>query len=223
MQVFVAGGNLLYVNGLLHDLNELDDFVKFVEKVGMINNTMIGILPHVDPYTGFSKKSPPSPPTLKPLDMRIIGSLYTNARKPVAEIAEELNVSTRRVNKHIELMIEDNFVIFTIFWLPRTVGDIFSLMHVDFSKDIEKNVGMGNLMKKYSPKIVFCMPFTNQPQEVIAVTWSTSSLELEDLQRSVGAEDFVDSTRVNMIYRANRFDTWIDKKIFEEIEALDKS
>jgi len=220
--VITCSGNLIYVGNQMRDLTELDDYTEFVCRIGKISEPKVGIIPPMAPYSSLVKKIQDPVKPLKPLELRIIGSLFSNARKSNIKIAEELNVSSKTVDRHIEQMIAHEKVAFTITWLPKATGDIFSFYHIKFNEDIEKNVGMNKLLKKYSPEIVFFMPFNNIPFETMAVTWSSSLQKLEELQRSVENEDFVFSTKANLIYRADKFETWVERQLFDEIKALDK-
>ncbi len=219
--VYIGSGNLIYVAGILRNLNELDEFIEFVKKVGEIPDPQVGLMP---PMTGYGsmipKQSEPSRP-LDSLDLRIIGSLHNDSRKPVAEIAKELNVSSRTVNRHIDKMIEEDLISFSILWYPKHTGDQVTFLHLFFKSGVEKNVAIASLIKKYSPRIAFFLPFVNLPQ-VVAVTWSTSMLDFEELQRSLENEDIIESTEAHFLYRGGYFDTWRDRRIFEKIETLNK-
>lgn len=221
MGVYIGSGNLIYVAGMLRNINELDGFTEFVKKEGELSNPQVGITPPMTGYGSYIPKPSEPPRILDSLDLRIIGSLHSDSRKPVAEIAKELNVSSRTVNRHIDKMIHDELISFSILWYPKHTGDQITFLHLFFKSGIEKNVAIANLMKKYSPKIAFFLPFINLPQ-VVAVTWSTSMLDFEELQRALENEDIVDATEAHFLYRGGYFDTWRDKKVFEELEALDK-
>ncbi len=220
--LLVCSGNLLYVGSQMRTLDELDEYTEFVRTIGQVPEPKVGVIPPMVPYSSLIKKIKAPIEPLKPLELRIIGSLYKNARKPVAEIADELNVSSRTVNRHLDNMIAHEKVFFTITFLPTTTGDLFSLYHIKFKEDIEKNIAMDRLLKKFGPRIIFFMPFSNLPHESVAVTWSTSMQALEELQREVENEEIVLSSKTNLIYRGHKFDTWVDNKLFDAIKALDK-
>jgi DNA-binding Lrp family transcriptional regulator len=221
MGVYFGSGNLIYVVGILKNINELDEFTELVKRVGEIPEPQVGITPPMTGYASLIPKPSEPPRVLDSLDLRIIGSLYSDSRKPVAEIAKELNVSSRTVNRHIDKIIKDELISFSILWYPKHTGDQVTFLHLIFKSGVEKNVAIANLMKKYSPRIAFFLPFINLPQ-VVAVTWSTSMLDFEELQRSLENEEIVESTEAHLLYRGGYFDTWRDKKIFEEIEAMNK-
>jgi DNA-binding Lrp family transcriptional regulator len=217
--VYIGSGNLIYVVGLLRNINDLDEFKLFVKQIGEIPEPEIGINPPMTGYGSFIPKPSEPTRTLDSLDLRIIGSLYSDSRKPVAEIAKELKVSSRTVNRHIDKMIKDELISFSILWYPKHTGDQVNFLHLFLKSDVEKNIAIANLMKKYSPKIVMFLPFVNLPQ-IVAVTWSTSMLDFEELHRSLENEDVVDSTEAHLLYRGGYFDTWRDKKLFEDIKSL---
>ncbi|UCH90005.1 MAG: winged helix-turn-helix transcriptional regulator [Thermoplasmata archaeon] len=222
MGVYIGSGNIIYVAGILRNINEVDEFTEFVKKTGEITEPEVGIMPPMTGYGSLIPKPSEPPRELSPLDLRIIGSLHSDSRKSVAEIAKELNVSAKTVNRHIEKMIEDELISFTILWYPKHTGDQVTFLHLTFKSDVEKNVEIAKLMNKYSPRIAFFLPFINIPQRVVAVTWSTSMLDFEQLQKALEGEESIQSTEAHFLYRGGYFDTWRDKKLFSEIAKLDK-
>jgi DNA-binding Lrp family transcriptional regulator len=216
--IFTCSGNLLYVTGLLKSIAEIDDYIEYVKEVAKISEPQIGIIPPMIPYTNRAKKFGEAERPVKSLELRIIGSLHNNARKSYAEIAQELNISPRTVNRYLDFMIKEEMVYLTIVWLPTTTGDIFSIFHIKLTDDIQKNDARGRLLTKYSPRIVFFMPFSNIPDMCVAITWSRTMKELEDLQISVEGEEFVAKTQVNMVYSGERYDTWLERRLFDAME-----
>ncbi len=219
--IFTCSGNLMYVMGLLKSISEIDEFIDYVKKMTRISEPHIGIIPPMIPYTNRAKRFSELSRPIKPLELRIIGSLHDNARKSFADIAQELNVSPRTVNRYLENMIKEEMIYLTIVWLPTTTGDIFSLLHIRLKDDIQKNDARNSLLKNYSPNIVFFMPFSNIPDMCVAITWSKTMKELENLQISVESEEFVSKTQVNMIYSGQRYDTWLERRLFDVIEKFD--
>jgi len=220
MGVYIGSGNIIYVAGTLRNINEVDEFTEFVKRAGEIPDPEVGIIPPMTGYGSLIPKPPGPPRELGSLDMRIIGSLHSDSRKPIAEIAKELNVSVKTINRHLEKMVEDELISFTILWYPKQTGDQIAFLHLTLKSDVEKNIEIARFMKKYSPRIAFFLPFVNIPHKVVAVTWSTSMLAFEQLQKALENEESVETTEAHFLYRGGYFDTWRDKKIFSEIEKL---
>jgi DNA-binding Lrp family transcriptional regulator len=219
--IFTCSGDLLYVTGLLKSISEMDEYVDYVRKVAKISEPKVGIIPPMIPYTNRAKKFGEAEKPVKSLELQIIGSLHDNARKSYAEIAQDLNVSSRTVNRYLDKMIKEEMIYLTIVWLPTTTGDIFSVFHMNLKDNINKNDARNRLLKRYSPKIVFFMPFSNIPDMCVAITWSRTMKELEDLQISVENEEFVAKTQVNMVYSGERYDTWLERRLFDVMKKVD--
>ncbi len=138
--VFIASGKMLYVHGALRRITDLDGYVRFVQKAGSMPDAQIGIMGEV-PQVPLSLERP----VLYPLDLKIISALKHDARRPTAELAEELGVAPRTITRHIERMRKETLVHFGLPFRPEATGDTFAMVHLKVKESVEKEkVALGH-------------------------------------------------------------------------------
>ena len=77
---------------------------------------------------------------IRKIDWRIIRSLKDNLRKPICDIAGELNISTKTVKRHLDNLIDNEDVYCTTLVQPRMIeGIIPYYLAIEFGEDI--NIG----------------------------------------------------------------------------------
>jgi DNA-binding Lrp family transcriptional regulator len=222
MGVYSGSNSTLYVAGYIEDMTELDAFAHFAKTLGQIPTPEIGVMPKHMQYTSLIKKPEAPVRELDLLDMRIIRSMHSDPRKPNAEIAKELNASTKTVTRRLDKMVEDKLVEFSMFLWPKQSGNIVSFIHLDLKDGTDKNKASMELMGKYGARIPFLLPFINIPNRLVGITWSRSTLELDELERSLETEEMVENLENHLLYRIKYFETWRDTRIDEMIEEIEK-
>ncbi len=208
--VYVASGNVLYVGALLHDISELEGVTELVRERGQVPEPRVGIF-----SAGGKGPKERGVSPLTELEYRIISSLHRDSRKSVTDVAEELGVSGRTVNRHIGRMARDGLARFSIRWFPCACRDIIAMLHVELRPNVDKGAVRSALVRAHGPRIVEPMSFSNLPNFLMLVTWSTSSKEVEQLQRAVEAEGGVASAMTDILYKGAPFDNWRDRLIEE--------
>jgi DNA-binding Lrp family transcriptional regulator len=206
--IYIASGNVLYVGALLHDISELEGVTELVREHGQVPEPNVGIFS----ARGKGPKERGVVP-LTELEYRIIASLRRDSRKSVTDVAAELGVSGRTVNRHIGRMARDGLVAFTIRWFPCACRDIIAMFHVELRPGVDKAAARSALVREHGARIVEAMSFSNLPNFLMLVIWSTSSKEVEDLQRAIESEASVASVMTDILYKGAPFDNWRDALI----------
>jgi DNA-binding Lrp family transcriptional regulator len=220
--VIVCSGNMVYVSSYMKNINDLSGLTDFFRRVAQVSDPQVALNPIMG---GYVSKIPKNLEPLRELsyqELRIIGALHKDSRKPTSEVAKELNISPRTVNRNIEKMMEEKLIEFSISFRPYVEGDFITLMHVMLEDNTDKNLVIAQLIKKCGPSIIFFLPFTNLPEEVLAITWSKTTKDLDELQRKICDDDLVCSTNSNLVYRVDYFETWQDRGIFEKLQAFER-
>lgn len=201
-----SGGGFIYVGGYLKDVSELDEYVDFVKRSGEISDPTIGIIP------SFGRRPKES---LRPLDLQILGSLMKDSRKPITEVAAEVNASAKTVHRRLEWMVERQLAEFTIEWYPDASNDIVSLCHVEVAKPFDRQKALQALREKFSRNILVEILFSNMPNAVVLFMWTNSMKQMEDLRERIGRAEEVKSVILNVLQIGYIFDTWRDKLVHE--------
>ena len=214
---YIASGNVLYVGALLRDISELEGLTEHVRVSAVMPEPRVGI---------FSGQGRPlrerGVAPLTELEHRIIASLHRDTRKSVADVAAELGISARTVNRHIGRMARDGLVNFSIRWFPCECRDIIAMFQVELRPGADRAAVRSALVRGHGAHVVEAMVFSNLPNLLILVTWSTSSKEVEELQRAIEADGSVSSVMADILYKGCPFDSWRDKLVEAHARGLSR-
>jgi DNA-binding Lrp family transcriptional regulator len=198
-----SGGGYVYVGGYLKSLSELDQYVAFVKNGGEISDPTVGIM------TQMSNRFPNE--ELRPLDYQILTSLRKDSRKPVSDVATEVNASAKTVHRRLERMVAKGLIEFSIDWYPDKSNDIVSLCHVEIAQRADRQRVLDSLRQKFSQNILVEVLFSNLPNLLVFFLWTNSMKQMEDLRESIGKVDGVGSVVLNVLQIGYMFDTWRDR------------
>jgi DNA-binding Lrp family transcriptional regulator len=209
-----AGGNFLYVVGLLRDISELDSYSEFVKRAGKMPEPIVGIYGLDYPeyrltIDGGNRRH--CHRELSPLDLRIIASLKGDARRPVADIADMVGASTKTVRRHLEDMIFEGSLEFYVPWDPVAGGNTFLLMHVNLRDGADKVEVGRRLLSKRLLRIVFIRAFRNIPGFLLCFLSLEKTEEIRMILREVGEDEDVLAVTPNFVYLERNYVTWRDK------------
>jgi DNA-binding Lrp family transcriptional regulator len=208
--IYICAGNQTYVICWLRDIAELDALTEFVMRVGEMPSPQIGIIPSMPIFVHGRESTVSESRHLSALDFRIIDNLHYDTRKPIIDIAEELSVSTRTVQRHLDRMINEDLIELTIWFHPRDSNVLTMILHVDLEKDASRDRVVNILLKELGPKLIGIVPFSNRPNHIMTAFHINSMKEAEELQGNIEKEDYVIGTEAYFIYKGDRFPTWRD-------------
>ena len=203
----VGGGNALYIGAYIKHIAELDGLVSFIKETAEMPEPTVGIT--------FS----PIPSNLNAaivetdmcdLDFKIIRSLKDDSRKAVADIAEELNISTKTVRRRLDRMINNFLIELSMEWYPDASNDIISAFQVQTKADVNKNTP-NLLLQKHYPETLFYWGFSNLPDDYLFMTWSPTSRDVKNLRESFEQEPTIKSVSPNIIFTGYVFSIWRDR------------
>jgi DNA-binding Lrp family transcriptional regulator len=196
-----AGGNYLYIDGYLRDISELNDYTLVVSKTANLNDflTCIRELPYRM-----------NPEVLTRTDYQILKVLGNDAKKSIANVAEDIGLSAKTIRKRIKRMREYNLVDFSINFAPQTEGTIVSQFHVylDQKKDYEKEYK--RIDEKYKEYLLYLQRFTNIPNLLMITALTKSNIEAANLYSTLQEENHK-KVEHNIIYNGFFFETWRDQ------------
>jgi len=211
-KVVIAGGNYLYVHGMLRTLSELDGFSSFVKKEGMMPDTTLGI-GHIPPEADLEG------PDLSKLDYRIIHALHRDSRKATSDVAEELDVSSRTVRRRLFRMQEDNSIRLTIEFVPTASSDIITIMHLTTKSMADRTEIINLLINEYRPNMIGTAQLSNLPELIICTLWTKTMKELKNIQDNLWNEGVFENIIPNIFYDLYEFDSWMDDHLRKKAGA----
>jgi Lrp/AsnC family transcriptional regulator for asnA, asnC and gidA len=197
-----AGGGYIYVGAHVRGLGELSAVSDYVRKTAEMPSPTVGIIDY-----GGEIKTPPEE-VLDALDWQIIHSLSEDSRKPVAEVAKDLDASAKTVRRRLDRMIEGNLIELSIKWYPDVSDDIMGIFHAKLA--MNERVDPAELQRKYAPHLLYQLHFSNIPDEHLMFTWTRTMKELKLLKENIEKEPCFRTVAVNILYTGEIFPTWRD-------------
>jgi len=197
-----AGAGSVYVGAYLRSPTELDAYVSFIAKEAELTDPVIGLL---SMGSGL-----PDEPVLDRTDCRILQALHRDARKSVADVAEEIGLSAKTVGRRLGRMVEEGSAELSMEWYPDAANDIICLWHLDLRPSADRNKASALLANKYGGNLLFAMPLSNLPRFLLAATWTGSMKDLKELQTRIREEEPFARAVPNVLYTGHMFDTWRD-------------
>jgi DNA-binding Lrp family transcriptional regulator len=215
-RVVIAGGNYIYVVGVLRNLSELDEYVEFVRHAAEIPDPTVGIysldevpIPnyHVDgiqPRKSNYRK-------LTPVDLRIIASLKDDARRPVSEIAEIAGITSRTARRSLDSMIADGSIEFHARIDDLVGGETLSLIHIKLNNGSNTGEVAKKLLSKFRSLETYIRAFSNIPDFLMMAVWSDDLREIRTVFREICEERDSASVTLNIAYLERIYHTaWRD-------------
>jgi Lrp/AsnC family transcriptional regulator, regulator for asnA, asnC and gidA len=172
---FLTGEKYLFLQGNVVDPAKLNRFVSRVSKIAQLVKPQIDMvhLPMVMDMEGE--------PPIYPLDIRLVELLKNDARRPVTELAKELGMSPRTINRHIDRLVRERLVHFSFVWRPDRSGDIFALLRLTIKKEADREQVALSVVRKLASREILSYSFSNRPDVFTAMVWSSSIKDLLDL------------------------------------------
>ncbi|MGA1872385.1 MAG: AsnC family transcriptional regulator [Thermoplasmatota archaeon] len=196
-------GGFLFVEGILRDISDLDDFTTRVISTCGIKNPRI-LIPHLP-----SRRSAPRI-ELSTTDRSIIKALSNDCRRPLNEVAGALGISTRTVKRRLDRMIGLEAVELRAEMVPTASGDIISFLFLYLSEDADRDLVAHRLRSENFPRVMTTILFSNEPGLIIANCWAGSMKATEDLKKDLSSRYPVDRIDLNVLYDMHFIKSWKD-------------
>lgn len=213
--VIVTGGNFLYVQGVLRSVAELNRYLEFVKRSAEISAPTVGISPPYDddvmpPSVADGGKRKHMYRELTDLDLRIIASLKGDVRRPTADIAYSLGVTSKTVRRHLEDMISEGLLEFDVPWDLMPGEDMFTLMQVNLRDGADKgDVGRRLLAKCPDPNL-YIRSCSNLSSFLLCILCSDKMTEMRSVIKMIGDDEDVLNVTPNLMYIERTYPTWRD-------------
>ena len=203
-RIIVAGGDVIYVHGILRDLGELDDYVTMVR-----NDTDLD-----DPLVGVAQ--PPSAgslPELSRLDYRIVKALKEDSRRPLIEVAEEVNTSIKTVRRRLKRMVDVHAIRMCIDFEPTASGDIVAFVHALLKDGGERDAVVQDLVNNFQPSMLGASYMQDHPDLLFITLWAKSMKELKEQKGKLMASGKFRRMVTNIFFESYEFESWTDTEL----------
>jgi DNA-binding Lrp family transcriptional regulator len=210
--VLVCARNYLSIGALLKDHSEIDEYVESARRSAHLTDLTVGLMSLTQlggEKVGWADREQ----ELSLLDYRIIRALKEDARRPVEEVAAELNISAATARRRLGRLMDIGAFSASLYWRPSASGQIVVQLQVRLEEGADRNRVASSLWMKSASRVIFFITFSNLPRFVLLVVWARSMKELGELTALAGKEEGVESASPNVIISEHRFDTWIEKMV----------
>lgn len=204
--VGILSGKFLHLGAVLRDISELQDYSSFIAQTGQMDDLTIGIINA--PYQTM-------PETLKNIDFKILKALHRDARKTIADVADEVGLSAKTVKKSIDRMVDNQLVTFSLDWAPVFENDFCSVFYLYLQDNSDMQSVLQQLSEKFGKNIIYYIAYSNIPQFLTLHMWTKSSREMQIIQNELQKEGFKDIIP-RILMTGRYFDCWLDDMIIKK-------
>ncbi len=173
--VMVSSGKYLYISGTVLDPGRINRFTTAVTKIAKLVRPVVGVV-----YNP-SLMDIDEDVTIYPLDVKIVSALRDDSRRPVTEVARDLGLAPRTVNRHIQRLMKGMLIHFAYEWYPQRSGDIISAIHLNIKDGQDPEKVAVALVRRLSTREIITYNFSDHPDTIISLVWSPSIHELNEL------------------------------------------
>jgi DNA-binding Lrp family transcriptional regulator len=215
--VSYASGNSVFVLAYLQNLNELDELVSFVRKEGEIDDLTVGFEKQLSNEIAEINEEF----QMSDLDFLIVNSLKDNSRKTISDISYEVGSSAKTVKRYLDRLIENYVINFSIDWHPDKTPIVLSylIININTSVNLEFNSIFEEIRQKLGNKLLISWPFSNLPDKMVVLIWSSIMQELHNLETSLRSK-FIDSVNVATLISGGNFSTWLEDYLDEKVKEI---
>jgi len=203
-KVIRSPGGFLFVEGALKNIAQLDDYSKTVRTICDLKDARV-LIPHISTF--------PNGGELTSMDRSIIRGLKDDCRRPLSDVARELDISTRTVKRRLDRMIENGTVYLRAEMVPTASGDIISFMFMDLKEGADRDITAHRIWNDNYPNVMSIIPLSNEPQLLIANCWASSMKATEDLKKDLLSRYPIERIDLNVLYDMQFFETWLDREL----------
>jgi Lrp/AsnC family leucine-responsive transcriptional regulator len=199
--IAIAGAKFLYVSGFLRNISELQDYSSYVSATAQISQPTIGIidLPYII-----------NPEPLTTIDYKILKTLNRDARKSIADVADDVGLSAKTVRKRLNRMIENKLALFSINYTPLYENSFITVFHLSLNNGTDMNSKFQDINEKYSKNVMHCFSYSNIPNFITMTSWAKSAQESREIQKRLQTEGFKDV--IPHIYLSIKwYECWMDQ------------
>jgi len=212
-------GNLFIIHAHIRNPNEIEPLVSFIKQTAEIPELKVGL--ESNPRSPGAEIDTTREVKLSNTDFLIINALKDNSRKPIVEIAEEIGISTKTVRRHLDSLIENHLIDFSINWYPDKCSEVtvMIILTIKPSIKVDKTKIIKTIRDKYGQQILFTWTFSTLPNTVVLFIWVSSMKELQDIQSSLISDDF-ESVSLNIGIEGKIFPTWRERYLENKIKEI---
>ncbi|OPY31791.1 MAG: HTH-type transcriptional regulator Ptr1 [Methanomassiliicoccales archaeon PtaU1.Bin124] len=218
--VLTSAANLTSLTLILRSIEDLGPTAENIAKILKMSRpsvtismkVLVGTEPLEREFTGDRK--------LTQLDYRIINALHQNARKPIIDLADEINITPKTARYHLEMMEQEGSVQYELNWDPaRTAGATF-IVRIGLKPGCDRTEFINQIKKRYGATFILTFIHSNIMDQVCGYCWAPTVGKHSDLITSLKSESMVADVRSGIVHDQWSFETWRDTLLRERASKV---
>ena len=206
-------GNSLFLVVLLRNISELEGYVEFVKKAVSMPAPGVALEGTTQFLNAPSRPAGAPNEPLSELDLRILRSLHRDSRKAVEDVSTELGISAKTVKRHLERMMAEGAVEFSIDFMPASSSGLVSFLAATLKPGSDRSAVRRELAAAHGPTLITITTPSNLPEALMIMAWSATLLKQQQLVEGIGAHPAVASVVSHLPQEAHAFETWRDRML----------
>lgn len=221
--VITGSGNSIYVRAFLRTIHELEPFVAFVRRAAGIVSPVIAIEGLSLYGTSPPLRAASEAAELEPMDARILRSLHDDARKPLANVCQELGLSPKTVRNRLRRLVEGGVAEFSLAIQLGEQAGVNSFLTIQLRPDADAPAFRGRLLRDLGVRSLWSMSASNVPDALTVQSWSPTSIAHEELVARVNAYEGVERVGVHVLSHYDFLETWRDVLLEQRARSTARS
>lgn len=214
--VLTSSANLTSMTLVLRNIDELGPTVEQIcktlimplPKVTISMRIFVGAQPLEKEFTGGRE--------LGRIDYRIINSLHHNSRKPINDLADEIDITPKTARYHLEMMEREGSIEYGVDWDPaRTAGANF-IVRIDLKPGADRSEMINNINLRFGARFILTFLHSNMTDYVCGYCWAPTVGAHNDLVAELKRDPLVQEVRSGIVHDQWGLETWRDRLIKEK-------
>lgn len=217
--LFFCGMSEVFIVGLLHELDELESYLEFLKREARIADPRIAFAGAMRFSEKGARPRPRDRPDLTPLDYRIVHALMDDSRKPITDLAQALKVSAKTVKKHLDRMIADGVLEFSLDFFPIETSGSTVFQFVELRPEVDRRAFMADVVRRHGRYIMIIQAFNDLPNTFVISLWTPTQRVVNDIEEELSKDPSVKSVHTNLIQKGAVFRTWRERLVAQRAKG----
>jgi DNA-binding Lrp family transcriptional regulator len=213
--VLTSSSNLTSMTLVLRNIDELGPSVEQICKILVMPlprvtismRIFVGMQPLEKDFTGDRE--------LGRLDYRIINALHHNSRKPVNDLAEEIDITPKTARYHLEMMEKEGSIEYGVDWDPSRTAGMSFIVRIDLKPGADRFEMMNRINERFGARFILTFLHSNMPDYVCGYCWAPTVGAHNDLMAELKKDALVREVRSGILHDHWGLETWRDRLIKE--------
>ncbi|MFW9909252.1 MAG: winged helix-turn-helix transcriptional regulator [Candidatus Thorarchaeota archaeon] len=193
---------------------DMSDITRFVRSQECVLNV------EIHPLVVYTSRPPPKPELeLKKLHYRVLKPLIENPRMQINEIAQEINLTARKVRRAISEIMEHGGVRFTLKWNPEVSKGTHFVARIKYDESRTSQEEFTSLLLKKYPVLLWEL-FVSTIEPLIVAYFVVPTMEhVEQVTREIRQSGVVDSVISHVATKTRSYPGLRNRRLLEKIES----